>query len=51
MEFDLAALNTGGGGHPFVAEHGITDPNIIRFNSACPPSAIEAAMDRLAQII
>ncbi len=34
MDFDFTTLNTGGGVHPFVAEHGITDPNIISFSVA-----------------
>ena len=34
MEFDFSTVNTGGGVHPFVAEHGITDPNIISFSVA-----------------
>ena len=34
MEFDFTTLNTGGGVHPFVAEKGITDPNIISFSVA-----------------
>ena len=34
MEFDFTTLNTGGGVHPFVAERGVTDPNIISFSVA-----------------
>lgn len=34
MQYDFTTLNTGGGVHPFVAERGITDPNIISFSVA-----------------
>ena len=34
MQFDFETLNTGGGVHPFVAERGITDPNIISYSVA-----------------
>lgn len=34
MKYDFTTLNTGGGVHPFVAERGITDPNIISFSVA-----------------
>lgn len=34
MDFDFTTLNTGGGVHPFVAERGITDPNVISFSVA-----------------
>ena len=34
MDFDFTTLNTGGGVHPFVAEQGVTDPNIISFSVA-----------------
>lgn len=34
MEFDFTTLNTGGGVHPFVAEQGVTDPQIISFSVA-----------------
>lgn len=34
MKYDFTTLNTGGGVHPFVAEQGITDPNIISFSVA-----------------
>ncbi len=34
MKFDFETLNTGGGVHPFVAERGISDPNIISFSVA-----------------
>lgn len=34
MKFDFTTVNTGGGVHPFVAERGITDPNVISFSVA-----------------
>lgn len=34
MKFDFETLNTGGGVHPFVAERGVTDPNIISYSVA-----------------
>ena len=34
MEFDFTTINTGGGVHPFVAEHGVKDPDIISFSVA-----------------
>ena len=34
MRYDFTTLNTGGGVHPFVAERGITDPNVISFSVA-----------------
>lgn len=34
MDFDFTTLNTGGGVHPFVAEQGVTDPNVISFSVA-----------------
>ncbi len=34
LEFDFSTVNTGGGVHPFVAEHGVTDPSIISFSVA-----------------
>ncbi len=34
MKYDFTTLNTGGGVHPFVAEKGVTDPNIISFSVA-----------------
>ena len=34
MEFDFTTVNTGGCVHPFVADKGITDPNIISFSVA-----------------
>lgn len=34
MKFDFTTVNTGGGVHPFVAERGVTDPNIISFSVA-----------------
>lgn len=34
MQFDFETLNTGGGVHPFVAERGVTDPNIISYSVA-----------------
>lgn len=34
MSFDFETLNTGGGVHPFVAERGVTDPEIISFSVA-----------------
>ena len=34
MEFDFTTLNTGGGVHPFAADRGVTDPNIITFSVA-----------------
>jgi cystathionine beta-lyase len=34
MTYDFTTLNTGGGVHPFVAQHGVTDPNIISFSVA-----------------
>ena len=34
MDFDFTTVNTGGGVHPFVAEKGVTDPNIISFSVA-----------------
>lgn len=54
MEFDFKTLNTGGGVHPFVAEQGVTDPNIISFSVAemrlnLAP-AITAGMHRMVDI-
>ena len=54
MQFDFTTVNTGGGVHPFVAEQGITDPNIISFSVAemrlnLAP-AITAAMHRVVDI-
>lgn len=34
MDFDFTTVNTGGGVHPFVAEKGVTDPDIISFSVA-----------------
>lgn len=34
MDFDFTTVNTGGGVHPFVAEKGVTDPNIISYSVA-----------------
>ena len=34
MEFDFTTVNTGGCVHPFVADKGIADPNIISFSVA-----------------
>lgn len=34
MAFDFTTVNTGGGVHPFAAEHGVTDPGIISFSVA-----------------
>lgn len=34
VEFDFTTVNTGGGVHPFAAEKGVTDPNIISFSVA-----------------
>lgn len=34
MTYDFTTLNTGGGVHPFVAERGITDPDIISYSVA-----------------
>ena len=54
MDFDFTTLNTGGGVHPFVAEQGVTDPNIISFSVAemrlnLAP-AIQAGMHRCVDI-
>lgn len=45
MKYDFTTLNTGGGVHPFVAEKGITDPNIISFSVA------EMRLDLAPQIV
>lgn len=34
MKYDFTTCNTGGGVHPFVAEKGVTDPEIISFSVA-----------------
>lgn len=33
-KYDFKTVNTGGGVHPFVAQHGVTDPAIIPFSVA-----------------
>ena len=54
MTFDFETLNTGGGVHPFAAERGVTDPEIITFSVAemrlnlapCITEAMHRIVDR-----